>query len=475
MTIKNIMLSAIAASLVTTAAVAGTVKNNTTAGLIGQEKLSLSDVNVSNAFRGFDEVVYTPADIPATSVKNPIFKFTFAGGTSLNVDDNTSVWELATDGNESNATINGNWRRVAGDMQVSGKNSEVASFNAVDSSIYAYNNKKYIVADDNGTVLIDANVTTVVAKGSTSDLTLQAEIYSGDSQKQVDIAHATTIAKVGPEFVGSVTQKFNNTIDASLAFAKFHDFETGETSTTDKAIFNLHKNATLTGASLGANIVNLDVLFDQNTSKYITVAAGYSSALKDMNVTGTVSGFNTNSTAHDENATLTLTVNPTSPDEIKKTVFDAHAYVVSGANSFDVIAKKTKNAGEWTIYGYNAQIPDVMPTDKYVTYMKFTNRSSLNPGVYFTLIDQDGTVETVNSVNDGIASIPANTTVKYKASDLAAIASKKNPDFDMTHSISIEVSIPTTPSSVYGMASLKNVASGQFKDLPIYNNSDLSY
>ncbi|UCN00596.1 hypothetical protein LCX93_01385 [Sulfurimonas sp. SWIR-19] len=476
MTINKIALSALAASVLGTIAMAGTITNTDTIGLIGQEKLSLSDVNVSKAFRGVYKVVYTPTDIPATSLKNPIFKYTFGGGTALNVDTNTSVWEGPVDGNETNTSI-ANWRRVAGDMQVSGTNSEVASFNAIDSTIYVYNNKKYIVADDNGTILIDANVTKVtVAQGSTANLTLQAELYSGDSQAQADLAPATTIATVGKEFTGSITQKFDARIDASSSFKLFYDQNSdGATKLADNAIFNIHKNATLSGASLGVPTVNLNVFFDQNTSAYMStgvfsgtgVGAG---TLTDLNDTTTITGFNTTTTAHDANATLTLTNNGTA--EIKKTVFDAHAYVTSGTTNFDIITKSTGNAGKWTIYGYNAQIPDVMPTSNYVTYMKFTNRSSLDTGIYFTLIDQDGTVVQLNSVDDGLANLPANTTKKYKASDLATLAVAKDANFDASKSISIEVSIPTTPTDVYGMASLKNVALGQFKDLPIYNNGN---
>ena len=487
MTIKNIMLSAIAASLVTTAAVAGTVTSQSgSTGLIGTEALSLADVNVSNPF---SNLVYMPTEIPATSLKNPVFKFEFANSKDMNkvADDNASVWECV-DGNDTNYTA-ANWKQVAYNPQFSGTNNNIVSFNAVSSDIYAYNNKKYIVADGN-TTGTDANLTSenksnlqiIVVKGSTSDVVLKASLYSGDSQALTDSASAS-IAKVGPEFTASITQKFDARIDASSGFRLFYDQNSdGVTKKADNAIINIHQNATLGGASLGEVPATLVVAYDQNTSKYISNTGDLikfssldnASVNSDLNVSETTDNFTAN-TAEDVNATVTLTTNATSPDEIKKTQFTANAYVMKGTNKFTILPATTKNAGEWTIYGYNAQIPDVMPTDAYVTYMKFTNRSTLNTGVYFTLIDQDGIAVPVNSVDDGIASLPANTTMKYKASDLAAIAFKKNPNFDMTKSISIEVSIPTTPSSVYGMASLKNVALGQFKDLPIYNNSGLNY
>jgi len=466
MTIKNITLSAIAATMVSTVAFAGTIKNAASVGLIGQEKLSISDVNVTNAFRSVGNVVYTPTNIPATSLKNPIFKYTFTGGSGLVVDTNTSVWEGPIDNNDTNLSI-GNWRRVAGDMQVSGTNSEIASFNAVDSTIYVYNNKKYIVADDNSTILLSNTTKTTVKKGSTADLTLQAELYSGDSQAQADIATATTIAKVGKEFTGSVTQKYNARIDAASSFKKFKDQNSdGTTLLADDAIVNIHQNATLAGASLGVTTATLNVLFDQNTSSYITSQTGLTT-LNDYNVTGTVSGFNATNTAADVNTTVVLTNNGTA--EIKKTLFGAHAYVTSGTTKFDIISKGTDNAGSWTIYGYNAQIPNVASTSNVDVTMKFTNRSALDTNIYFTLIDPDGTVVKLNSVsNTGIASLAADTTGTYKASDLLALVTDAN--FDKTGSFSVEVSIPTTPTSVYGMASFKNLTLGQFKDLPVYNN-----
>jgi hypothetical protein len=47
--------------------------------------------------------------------------------------------------------------------------------------------------------------------------------------------------------------------------------------------------------------------------------------------------------------------------------------------------------------------------------------------------------------------------------------------FNKTASISVEVSVPATPTNIYGFASFRNLKLGQFKDLPIYNSSTLSY
>ena len=478
MTIKNIGLSIVAVSVLATTGFAGTVTNPGNVGLIGQEKLSLNDVNVTDAFGDISDssaIKYTPTDIPATSLKNPIFKFTFANVKDLKPLATTAVFEVV-DGNENNITAD-NYKMVAKSPQVSGSNSNIISFNAINANTYAYNNKTYVVADANGTdnnVTGDARVQATVLKGSTSNVTLQAELYSGDSQAQADLAPATVIAKVGPEYVGSVTNKYDARIDASNSFYTFYDqynnVVTTNTKKQDSAIFNLHQNATLPGASLGVTGATLVLTFDQNLTKNGYSSSAGATADNDMNVTDILGGIF--STANDHNETLTLTVD--GQTAIPKTTFDAHAYVTSGTTNFDLITKSTGNAGAWTIYGYNAQIPNVVGNGNIETTMKFTNRSSLDTNIYFTLIDPDGTVAKLNSVdNPTLPSLKAGTTSKYDASTLLGLVT--DPAFNKTGSFSVEVSIPTTPNSVYGFASFRNLTLGQFKDLPIYNTSKMTY
>jgi hypothetical protein len=483
MTIKKIGLSIAAVAMLGTASFAGTVTNPGSVGLIGQEKLSLSDVNISAVFGTTaststgNGIVYTPTDIPATSLKNPIFKFTFANGKDVVASSTTAVFE-AQDGNATNATPT-NYKLVAKTPQISGTNSNIISFNAVDSNTYAYNSKKYVVADSNGTdVNGTAAVQLTVVKGSSSDLTLQAELYSGDSQAQADIAPATSIAKVGAEYTGSVSTEFNARIDASNSFYTFYD--QGTTSTADTAVFNLHQNATLTGASLGVTAGNIVVTFDQNLTKnaytaaYTGTVTSASPTRNDNNVTDSLAAlFNTSNNAQDNNETLTLVVDGAST--INKTNFDVHAYVTSGTTNFDVISKTTGNAGAWTVYGYNAQIPNVAgKTGNFETVFEFANRSSIPADVFFTLIDPKGTIVTLSSVDNSadIASLPADNSSKYKATKLAALAMAKDPSFLGNGYFNVEVSIPTTPSSVYGSASFLNSGSGQFKDLPVYNTGN---
>jgi len=474
MTINKIGLSVVATAVLSVTAMAGTISNSAALGLIGQEKLSLADVTISDGFGSqANSIIYIPTSIPATSLKNPVFKFTYTNAKSIVVnDDNLSVFECL-DGNESNTTYE-NWRQVADSPQISGSNNEVISFNAVDGDTYAYNNKKYIIAHSDGADLSKADVNISVTKGSTADVQLTAELYSGDSQALTDATSPTSVAKVGPEYVARITQLFDARIDASNSFQVFYDQYDHGNNSEDDVIINVKRNVTLAGASLTTDTLISDLTFDQNLTlnNYAVAVAGgiVAGTQNDMNVSGNKHVLNAGDDAND---TIALTVDGAS--KIEKTQFGYHAYVVEGTSTFDVIKSTTNNAGAWTIYGYNAQIPNVagIGTDIETT-MKFTNRSGLDADIFFTLIDQDGTIVELSSVDTPeIVNLPKNTTGKYNATDLLNLVT--DPEFNKNASFSVEVAIPTTPSAVYGIASFKNLKTAQFSDLPVYNTSTMTY
>lgn len=475
MTINKIALSAVAAVMMSTASFAGTV-TTTNAGLISSELLSYTDVNLSNIS---SSAVYTPASIPAGSLKNPIFKFTFGNVKSLVADANLSVYQVL-DGNDTNFTA-ANLTQVAGTPTVSGANSEVISFNAISSSTYVYNNKKYILRDGNTTDNSVAGLKATITQGSTSDATLAAALYSGDSQALNDSAAASTVATIGKEFSATVSQALNARIDAANSFFKFKDQGEDNASTAstvkDTLILKVTRNATIAG--LNTPLINLITFSDTNLT-----ASGYSTVAtyNSVNPTSTANDYNVTNSAQAAAAASTtaasylLQYTVPGTKKIEKTLFGASMFVTAtGTTSkFAIVTKTSSNAGSWTIYGYNAQIPNVSGLSTHNTTMKFTNRSSLNTNIYFTLIDPDGTVATLNSVdNTSLATLNAGTTGTYKASDLVALITDTN--FDATGSFSVEVSIPTTPTSVYGMASFKNTTLGHFKDLPVYNSSTMTY
>ena len=460
---KIILSAALAAGLF-----AGTIKSTNAVNLIGQERISIASANVNYPI---GDITYTPQNIPAMTLSNPVFEYTIGGAKNVKIGSKIAVWECK-DGNDTN-TSSGNWKLIANAPQVYGDNKNIITFVSINSNVKVVNTHKYIIGEgssnENNATFVSKNafITIPIPQNDSSNITVKASLFSRNTQAEVDYSNAYTIGKIGPEYTGSIVKKFSKTIDASQNFNKFYGFS-GIKATTDSAIFNIHQNKVLKGSSLDTNSTYISVFFDKNASKYIT-AASTGWKLNDTNAT-TIS-------KPDTNTTLSLTVNPKSPNQIKRTVFTASAYVKSGSHIFTIIPKITQNAGQWSINGYSAQIPNVSATFNTMTVFKFTNRSSLTQNIFFTLIDPKGTVVTLSSKNYPIKlpSIKANATNKYLASTLASLAKIKNPNFNTKWSFSVEVTISATPSDIYGVASFRNTVLNQFKMLPIYSNSKLSY
>ena len=480
MTKKRILQSLVAASVMTSVAFAGTV-SSTSVGLISSELLSFSDANLTQPLSTTEaNVAYTPSKIPAGSLKNPIFKFVFDNASDLQVGD-VKVYEVV-DGNESNTTV-GNLALVGNtptqSNDANNPNAKVLSFNASSGDIYVYNSKKYVIRDSNATGNTDLNIT--VKQGTTSPVTIAAYLYSGDSQAQNDDAPASTLATVGEEITATVSKKLNARIDAANSFFTFFDqFDTSNTQ--DDLEISVTQNPTIAGGGLDTPQINIVTYSDQNLTKNGYVISAFPSAptVNDTNVTFAQYLVTAGTNAE------TITYDVDGLSKIEKTNFGADLWITAtGTTSkFTKINKTENNAGAWTIYGYSAQIPNVISNDTFLTNFKFTNRSSLDADIYFTLIDRDGTIVTLNSVNNPeLADLKAGSTGWYTASDLVTLAASATPvetatstaGFDGTQAFSVEVNIPTTPTSVYGFASLKNITVGNFKDLPVYNSSTMSY
>jgi len=458
--------------LITSALVAGTILTKT--GLVSKEALSINDINITNIFKG---IIYTPTNIPAVTLTNPVFKFVFSNVDDMNkfIDNNAGVYECK-DGNTSNHNIN-NWKLIANNPNVSGAKNNIISFIAINGNVTAVNDKKYIIADGNSNISsFNTTLGINIPKNTTGDITVTAGLYSGNYQTQADKSNQSVIANIGNEFTGSITKKFSKTIDASQSFQQFSSVASPN---TDTATIEIDKHPVIASTGVLNPLPTIVVSFDKNTSKFIT---GYAFSGGIVNSKGTTKYNDYNITyistavlTSDTNTTLTLTAKPTSSNKISNTVFSLSAYIKSGNNVISIIPKTAGNAGQWTIYGYNAQIPNVASTKSVNVTMKFTNRSSLPTNIYFTLIDPQGHTVSLNSVdNPKLAALPAGTTGTYTASELVSLI-PAGTTFNHTGSFSIEVSIPTTPSDVYGFASFKNRTLGQFKDLPIYNNSNRNY
>jgi len=466
--VKKLILIA----LITSALIAGTISTKT--GLVSKGVLSINDINLTNIFKG---ITYTPTNIPAVTLTNPVFKFVFSNVDNMNkfIDNNAGVYECK-DGNTSNHSVN-NWKLIANNPNVSGTKNNIISFIAIDGNVTAVNDKKYIIADGNNNISsFDTTLGINIPKNAAGNITITAELYSGNYQTQVDKSNQSVIANIGNEFTGLITKKFSKTVDASQSFQQFSSVASPN---TDTAIIEIDKHPVIAGAGVINPLPTIIVSFDKNTSKFIT---GYAFSGGIVNSKGTTKYNDYNITytssialTSDTNTTLTLTAKPTSSNKISNTVFSLSAYIKSGNNIINIIPKTAGNAGQWTIYGYNAQIPNVASTKNVNVTMKFTNRSSVSTNIFFTLIDPQGHTVSLSSLkNPTLAALPANSTGKYTASELVSLI-PAGTTFNHTGSFSVEVNIPVNPNKVYGFASFKNLTLGKFKDLPVYNNSNRNY
>ena len=455
MTIKKIGLSVLTAGLVTTASMAGTLTLGSSAETVSSELLSAQAVNVGIT-SGF---TFNTSGMTASSATEPAFELAFGTGitpTTTNGDVNVTRCD-------DNSTAIAIYDRIDGTSMI---------FSTVATKTVERNVDYCITGVTNAIVTDELNVT--MAQNSTGvDATVY--LYDNTGVNTLDSATATVLTSAA-QFTGAWGTKLNAQIDASTGFLLFNSAPT----TTDTYTFTITEDGTVDHQAVltGASVI---ITPDQNISTYGISAADTNSsvgvfttamttAVNDLNLTVTGLTASTNTASKTYTQTTTLTVAPTAAMGVVNFTGTGAVTFTGGSKSLFT----SEDAGAWTIYGYTAQIPNVSGLATHDTTMKFTNRSSLNTNIYFTLIDPDGTAVTLNSVtNTSLSSLNANVTGTYKASDLIALVT--DTDFDATSSFSVEVSIPTTPNSVYGMASFKNTTLGQFKDLPVYNSSTMSY
>jgi len=323
----------------------------------------------------------------------------------------------------------------------------------------------------------DANISlnTKLDSGSTSfKVSIDVANTGGDIK---DSAGATSILDGVQELSAKVLTKFDGKIDPVVSYIKFINSQA-----VDKAILELDR-AGLTSNSVGDADTTVTLYSDTKITDFGTLKVLQGTS----DITSSCTSLAQNGQEYSMDCNLTWGTGAVTKINFDFTADGSHKiqetnfWVATKVNKTDnnshyssTILEKSA-FGNWQNYGYRAQIPDVMGTANFKTYLKFTNASSLDADVYIAIRDMDGTVVTLSSADGEIASLPAGKTVKYIANTFLQTAYDKDNDLDINHSVSIELNIPATPEKVYGFASLKNVQLGQFKDLPVYNTSSMTY
>lgn len=454
MTIKKLSLSAVAAAMVATSAIAGSIDAGSLS-KVSKELLTAQavDVNLSNG------IEYT------NSMNNTDVKTASEAGFELEIAGLKNASGLEVINPDTNTTI-ATQTGIVGDTIIF---EAATGQSAVEDQTYMFiSTSTKGVSND----IVAGELEVSIPKGSTS-LSATVKTTSNDGVSVLDTASGPIVSTV-QQFSLQVSEKLSASIDAAADFLEFTTVNgLAATTTTDTFEYNftnLKAELDFPADETARSMVLLTG--DQNISTYAVTSSVGADTVNDMNITldtGADLALDTNGTT--STVTRTFTVNPT--DDMRPVTFTLNG--TTTINGGVVVNLGTGlDAGNWDVYGYTAQIPNVAGLSTHDTVMKFTNRSSIDADIYFTLIDPDGTVARLNSVdNPELASLAADTTGTYVASALLALVD--DAAFNKTGSISVEVAVPTTPDAVYGMASFKNNALGQFKDLPVYNSSDMNY
>jgi len=446
---KIITSAAVAAALTTAAFAAGTLTVDGDTFKVSKELLVAKavDVNITSP------LTYT-AGIANSSANEPGFEIVFTGLTP-------SAKDLLMIDAETNATI-ATFSRIDGSSVILEAKATVS----------VNRNKTYkLVSNDSNASITAGDLTLKLPQGTTS---AKAKLILTDNTgvNTLDSVEDDIISTV-QQFSASVKTKFDQQIDSSKAFKKFVnvlpasdvqdtvqvDFinigaDLDKAAGADKATVVVHFDQNLSTVALVKPIVGLPTQTMNDTNMTLV----YSGGAEDVNQTGSVATFILDGTTAMNATNFTASVD------------------VNFETSYSNKLLDKVDAGKWDIYGYTAQIPNVTTiAGSFETVMKFTNKSDSDVEAYFTLRDKDGTVATVDTKDtaDTLETIKKGATSIFKASDL--LAKVTDAAFNKTTSFSVEVTIPTTPTNIYGFASFQNLKLGQFKDLPIYNSSTMSY
>ena len=482
MTIKKLALSAVASSLmlatVSMAATVGKAFVDSNATTIASELVIGQDYNGTSVDLN---TTFNPS--LSAGVQDGKIMIEFTGGRLQNVTSGMLVYNQTQGKNvRKNPTLSGtNKQKLIFDINDSINDADTLYIADTDPDSNASSH------DDNASILLD-----VLA--DQKQVTMHYSLLD-NTDKVLTTADAGEVLSTKQEWEVSVATKFDAQIDASQDFKQFIADSTTNT-TIDKSDINIKHNPVAVGT--GAVTWNVKTYMDKNITEagtLVSAATGGTASVNPIvlasdNTLGYVVDKNiTTNPASSDDYNLTFTANTT--DELPETIFKTSVSALKATRnaSFKKPYLNQANLGAWSIYGYKAQIPNVTGKSGFQTVLKFTNRSTLNRNIYFTLIDPDGTVATFNSKDiTSLTPLNSGVTGTYKASDLMAIVKDgtnvkitetkdSTAGFDATGSFSVEVSIPTTPSKVYGFASFKNLNTTppQFKDLPVYNTSKLAY
>jgi len=478
MTIKKLTLSVVAATMIATTGFSATIHSGST-DTISSELLSVQAVPVQVS----KPIVFT-CNMNKTSVATASqagVQLTIPGLDSTN-NTKQDVYELKNMGTKTNPS----WIVV---KVVATQGSVIPSKNMIvfngENNTSIVEGKVYGIGDQDLNVSADANtslttttgaITFNVAQGSSS-VPATVQVVSNDGVSVLDVGSAP-IATAVKQYALKVMRQASAQIDSTNGF---FDFRTN--SNTDTIKFRLYNNANLTDAKADGLSAVIDIpatttkstavlSWDQNLTAYkITPAVSVGTYVQqpgpyDTNATYIISKLGTTGA----NATVTFTKKNNNAQPMSTTNF-----TLSGNVLFNGIVKPLKlatnlNAGSWTIYGYNAQVPNVRNNANLTTYVNITNTSSIPAEAIFKIIPEtDGVNAGVGSCTIPAGIIPANASRKFNIANVLA-KSNCSPAVKTDSNMAVEITVPTSPTQVFANAYTKNKQLNSFITLPVYSN-----
>lgn len=491
MTIKKIGLSAIAATMVTTAAFAGTLTSTGTGKVAKELFQRATDLNVS-----IGKVLYK-ADINGSgTVNGPTFKYYVTDGNTSGITASDYVVVDQTDGDKT-ITSSGSLDSTSGALV----------FSAISDNTTVYNNHLYRLLEIGKAKNTISKVPVLVNQSQVDNMNVKVELWSTSGTEQLrDTANGKPYSLVAQYDVSCVS-KFNNLINVenqSYTFVSTKHGALNDVNGSNGDVMNVKSDImsfkvvkTAVDYGVGGNQSIMTISADDNTTlptlisvvndfaghdvnngaKFIALSDGTS----ELNVTdpasshGTFDGLGASTNTYyvklDVNGTGTIPpVTFTGNMHLK----DANASYYPAAASY-VAGEKI---GAWKKFAYIAQIPGATANTNVETKLFVANRGCAAVIPEFTLV-YGGKTTTIKASDipafASKSSIAANSQTIYKVSDIANYAATQG--FAIGNgAFSVEITIPGNAEDFYVYAQAKNATDANgFKDLPVYNTSTRTY
>ena len=443
MTIKKIVLSTIATSMIATSAF-GAATFTASSVSVGAEGLA-SDAGYLNAV---DVNTSLTVDLLGSLTDGSII-YTFAdtngNALDINATDAADVRVWLDNNNTSSAVTGACANGTTGQIICTLTNPGISSGNVL------------VLADDNATAghEFDFNVTSGFA-GATVTVQLAATDTSavGDSI-------SATLMTAATEWTAAVGTSMNGEIDASADFLSF-----ANSATDDNGTIVITQTAPVVRA-VPTPSASWVINPDRNTSAYGAVAVTGGGAVtqgRDNNYTTAM----TTLTAGTFNFEFTPTVGGTVT--IEEAAFTTSLSATFGTNVVSLLS--ASDFGSFSTYGYTGNIPGASyssgVTDTVLTLVN--NQSAATADAIVTIKDADGDSCSLTSASATEVTKPtANSSTKYR---LSTMLGNSGCSALSGTSYSLQVTLPTTPTSVYvnAFVTRTDTTIPSFKVLPVYNN-----